>query len=772
MHEPERFRSSMFRRTLYHIVLLAIVSSIAAVLLHEFAVHNFASRGGFSPWIGLLFQIGLQALILAPFILYFLRHLRKNERRNCLALRRLSESEERYRTLVEGLPDAILIHSEGKIAYLNATGTQLASKISAGELIGKSIDHLIPPGYREQAMIYMNANYNGEGVGVQSLQFTDLDGQALDIEYVGLPMLYEGKPAALVVARNVTQRNRIHRELSQVQEQLHNVVHSVEAGLWSFEVAEQRMSFASDTLRKMLDCGDKDLTLALLLERIHPIDQPKLDTLYHKLLQGTTASADLTTVLKDGHHAIYRSNIVPVLDEQGALIRIDGVTLDISDRVEAERKIEFLAFHDELTGLPNRRMLKEKLQEAIGRAEHHKEAFAVVYMDLDRFKMVNDTMGHSSGDQLLIQVTRRIQEQLEDRDILARIGGDEFTFVVQVTEDKARLSSLLSTIQDRISQPFVIDGQEVSIGASIGVSLYPHDATDLDTLMNFADTALFFAKESRHRIRYYNRDELEFNHLKVQLSQEIKKALVNEEITIVYQPKFQLSDHRLVGAEALLRWNHPQLGQVSPGLFIPVAEENGMIHRIGDWVLRNVCEQIRCWSQQGHALPISVNLSVRQFWDEKIVQSIRSILEESGIRRDLLELEITESMAMDIDNALPLLHELNKLGLRISVDDFGTGYSSLNYLRKLPIHQLKIDQSFVKDITTNEADEAIVSTVITLAHNLRLRVIAEGVETKEQVTRLNRLGCDEAQGYYFHRPLTLEQFNALLILENRNEHTG
>lgn len=772
MNEPNRFQSSMFRRTLCHILLLVVVFTIIAVFLHENLLHNLTSRGGLTQWVGLVLQMGLQALILAPFIFYFFKHLRKQEQSNFKSLKQLSESEERYRTLVEGLPDAILIHSEGKIAYLNEAGTRLASKISAAELIGKSIDHLIPPGYMEQAMLHMNANYSGEGLGVQVLQFTDLEGQVLDLEYVGLPMLYKGKPAALVVVRNVTQRNRIHRELNQVQEQLHNVVHSVEAGIWSFEIADRRMSFVSDTFRKMMDYGDEGMTLPLLQERIHPADHPKLDSLYRKLYQGLAASADLTTVLKDGIQAIYRFNLVPVLDEQGSLIRVDGVTFDISDRVEAERKIQFLAYHDELTGLPNRRMLKEKLQEAICYAEKHDESFIVVYMDLDRFKMVNDTMGHSSGDQLLIEVTRRIQRQLGENDILARIGGDEFAIVIQASENKARISSLLTTIQESIGQPFVIDGEEVIIGASLGVSLYPQDATDPDTLMNFADTALFFAKESRHRIRYYSRDELEFNHLKVQLSQEIKKALANEEFSIVYQPKFQLSDHRLVGAEALLRWNHPQLGQVSPALFIPVAEENGMIHRIGDWVLREVCEQIRCWSEQGDALPISVNLSVRQFWDEKIVQSIRSVLEESGIDRDLLELEITESMAMDIDNALPLLHELNKLGLRISVDDFGTGYSSLNYLRKLPIHQLKIDQSFVKDITTNEADEAIVSTVITLAHNLRLRVIAEGVETKAQVARLSRLGCDEAQGYYFHKPLSLEQFHILLAENNRSEQTG
>lgn len=441
------------------------------------------------------------------------------------------------------------------------------------------------------------------------------------------------------------------------------------------------------------------------------------------------------------------------------LVGVYFIARDVTENKRSARQIHFLAYHDELTGLPNRRQFMERMQEA-GLARDDRSSLVVLYMNIDRFKAINDTIGHANGDLLLSQLAERLKRlaALPPDTVAARMDGDRFALLVSGTNNLWDVEAAASRLAKEVGRPFLIREHTVHMTASVGVAMQAGSRIDHEALLKHAETALAYAKKSGG-IAIYDPSMNEAIAQKLEIEMGLRQALERDEFMVCYQPQIDLASGNMIGVEALVRWRHPEKGLVSPALFIPVAEETGLINPIGEWVIRTACRQNKAWQSAGLApIVMSVNLSIRQFEQRHLADSIRNILTETGLPPRYFELEITESMAMDVDRAIQTLIELKALGVQISMDDFGTGYSSLSYLRNFPIDKLKIDQSFVRDIGADNDSAAIVASIVAMAHHLNMRVIAEGVETREQVEFLRTLRCDSLQGYYCSKPLTAAEF--------------
>ncbi|OZI58030.1 putative bifunctional diguanylate cyclase/phosphodiesterase [Bordetella genomosp. 1] len=454
--------------------------------------------------------------------------------------------------------------------------------------------------------------------------------------------------------------------------------------------------------------------------------------------------------------------VVAVLDT-----RLEARTSALaSSLAEANQELVHMALHDALTQLPNRALLEERLKQAIGRARDNRGHFAVLFLDLDGFKAVNDAYGHQAGDLLLQVLAERIKEGLRAQDCVARLGGDEFVVVADVVEptDAANLAERLI---DLLGRPAEVLGQEVTVAASVGIAIYPNDASEHHTLLTQADAAMYHAKRlgSGRRYSFFEPSMNEDAREQLQLLQDLRQARARGEFELYYQPKFVAPAGPIVGAEALLRWNHPQRGLIAPGVFIPIAERTGLIFSIGEWVLDEACRQMREWRTAGHTdWTVAVNLSALQFSQVDLVDSIRGTLERYDLPPACLAIEITETTAMrDAEASLAVLRELSDLGVSISIDDFGTGYSSLLYLKRLPASELKIDRGFISQLEHDQEDAAIVSAIIALGQKLNLKIVAEGVETAAQQHFLTELGCDSLQGFLLGKPMPARQFHDAAI---------
>ncbi|HYD97004.1 MAG TPA: EAL domain-containing protein [Noviherbaspirillum sp.] len=439
----------------------------------------------------------------------------------------------------------------------------------------------------------------------------------------------------------------------------------------------------------------------------------------------------------------------------------EGTVVDITVRKAYEETIRYQATHDALTGLPNRNLLSDRLQQAMHQAQRDGSIVAVAFIDLDHFKFVNDSLGHQTGDELLKVVSARLTSCLRATDTVARQGGDEFVVVLGSQRSIEAVTDTVRRLIALVAEPWSINGIELQVTCSAGISLYPADGQDARMLLRHADSAMYKAKElGRNHFEYFAAEMNLHATARLEMLHHLRHAIANNEFVLHYQPKVDLASGRVVGAEALIRWCSPARGLVPPAAFIPLAEESGMIIAIGEWVLRTACAQNVAWQQCGYpAIPVSVNLSPRQLARADVVELVAAALRESGLAPHCLELEITESVVMrDVDQSLATLRKLKELGVKASIDDFGTGYSSLNYLKRFPVDTLKIDRSFVSDVATDQDDAAIVKAVISLAHILNLRVVAEGVEAEEQRLFLLENGCDEVQGYLFGKPVPFDAF--------------
>ncbi|MGY4800306.1 two-component system response regulator [Teichococcus aerofrigidensis] len=454
----------------------------------------------------------------------------------------------------------------------------------------------------------------------------------------------------------------------------------------------------------------------------------------------------------------------PLRDSAGQVVTVLTTSLDVTDRKMAERRLSHMAHHDALTGLPNRIFLSERLRHELARGRNSGHAFALLFLDLDRFKSVNDALGHHLGDQLLQEVARRLQQSVRPEDTVSRLGGDEFAILQAGISGPEDAAALAARIVESLSAPFACDGQVLSTSASLGITLSPRDGRDAAGLLRNADLAMYRAKaEGRNGWRFFAAAMDERAREAMRVERDLRLGLERDEFVLHYQPQISLRTHRIVGAEALLRWRRGGGALVSPGVFLPVAEETGLIGPINEWVLREACRQAAAWARAGRPLRIGVNLSPIQFRRQDVGQIVRRALAETGLDPALLELELTEGILMEqaVESAV-MLQELRQLGVCVSVDDFGTGYSSLNYVKSFPVDRLKIDQSFVRGMVSDPNDAAIVRTIVALGHSLRLSVVAEGVETAEQLARLSQENCDEVQGYYFSPPIPAEALSRLL----------
>jgi diguanylate cyclase (GGDEF)-like protein len=454
-----------------------------------------------------------------------------------------------------------------------------------------------------------------------------------------------------------------------------------------------------------------------------------------------------------------------VYDSSGRLLGRRGSNSDITTRHRTEQKLDFITHRDTLTGLANRSLFRELLKRAIEHAEQTQDRFALLFIDLDNFKTINESLGHSLGDLLIIAVSRRLQGLLPDNSTLARLGADEFNLILDEDPNQPGIDLSVQHLLDGLNKPFTIDGNPVYIGASIGVALYPTDGQDSETLQSHAESALHQAKQQgRGLLRFFSPEMSRRARERLRLEAELRHAIEHDELLLYYQPQIDLRSGEIVGLEALVRWRHPQRGLVPPGEFIPLAEESGLVVELGAWVLCRACRQIQTWLKVGLApCQTAVNVSAVQLSRGNLVDHVRATLRETGIPPERLELEITESFVMaDRDQSFKSLAGLRELGVQMSIDDFGTGYSSLAYLQQIAVQKLKIDLSFVRDVTTNSGNASIVRAIIALGHSLGLDVLAEGVESPEQAEYLRALGCDKIQGYLISRPLPVDEITAFL----------
>ncbi|MGD8189158.1 putative bifunctional diguanylate cyclase/phosphodiesterase [Brevibacillus ginsengisoli] len=495
------------------------------------------------------------------------------------------------------------------------------------------------------------------------------------------------------------------------------------------------------------------LTFAVLEDR---------DLVYRKLLSGIESPYEVKGLRKD-QSEFYVEIVGKVIDYNGSQARVTAIR-DVTARKEAEHQIHHMAYHDDLTNLSNRKRFLETLGIAVSEAEENGTELAVMFLDLDRFKVINDSFGHYAGDQLLKIIANRLRCAVTDEATIARLGGDEFTILLPRIDGEEQVERIAHSILDGISQPVEVAGRELTISVSIGICRYPLGGRDGEELMKNADTAMYRAKEKgRNNYQFYTKEMNEQAYERLALEQDLRKAIDRNELLLHYQPQVDMGTGQIVGVEALLRWKHPIYGMVSPARFIPLAEETQLIISIGEWVLQTACRQNKRWQKAGYQLKVAVNLSASQFQHGNLISMVSEVLRESQLEPQYLELEITESIAMkDVDRVIETLNQLTQLGIVISIDDFGTGYSSMNYLKHFPINRLKIDQSFVHDITTDLQDAAIADSIIAMAHSLGLKVIAEGVETADQLEHLRRKKCDEIQGFYLSRPLSADDLEELL----------
>ncbi|HUX90394.1 MAG TPA: EAL domain-containing protein [Gallionellaceae bacterium] len=485
-------------------------------------------------------------------------------------------------------------------------------------------------------------------------------------------------------------------------------------------------------------------------------DKQFYDTMWNSILETGHWTGEIWNRRKNGDIYPEWLNISAIKDGRGEVTHHVAVFSDISAMKESESKLKHLAHHDPLTGLPNRLLLNAHMHQSMAHARRNSTMVAVMFLDLDKFKIINDTLGHPIGDLLLQEVAQRLTACLREEDTVSRLGGDEFVILLEELQDTLFASTVAKKINAALSEKFILEQYEIFISCSIGISIFPNDGDDMTALFKNADSALYRCKErGRNNYQYYTEDLSKRAMERLLMENDLRYALERNELVIHYQPQVDLYNGNIIGMEALLRWQHPKHGLMPPVSFIPLAEETGLIHPIGEWVLRTACTRLQAWMEDG--LPkarISVNLSLVQFTHNNLAETVAAVLRDSKLPPECLELELTESMIMqDAESTIVILHKIKALGVKIAIDDFGTGYSSLSYLKRLPIDRIKIDQSFVRNITSDPADAAVSQAIISMSHSLNLSTIAEGVETEEQLEFLRSRNCNEIQGFHFSRPV-------------------
>ncbi|MGA2372049.1 MAG: EAL domain-containing protein [Candidatus Korobacteraceae bacterium] len=533
-------------------------------------------------------------------------------------------------------------------------------------------------------------------------------------------------------------------------------------GAWNCNLTENRVTCSEEVCDIFnITPAEGDGTLDALLSRIHPEDRERvLDGISKSAADKASAGINCRILRPDGTVAFIYIQVDAAHERNGDPLNVFGTMQDITESKNTAQ-VRYLAYYDALTGLPNRALLQDRITQVLAIARRHREKAALLFLDLDRFKTINDSLGHSIGDLVLKEVARQLNSCAREEDTVARLGGDEFVVLMTSLTDIADVAVAANRITEALRVESSVQGHLVRISCSLGISIFPDHGTDSETLLKSADAAMYCAKEAgRDNFQFFTQDMNVQAVERLALESGLRLALEKKELFLVYEPQVDLATGNIIGGEALLRWRHPELCLILPNKFIPIAENSGLIISIGQWVLRTACAQARQWQDEGLLpLPVAVNVSAVQFRQRDFSELVARVLRETGLAPQYLELELTESVLLSNVNAtLSVLQELKEMGVKLSIDDFGTGYSSLSYLRQLPVHKLKIDQSFVQNMTVNAPDAAVVAAIISMARSLHLKVIAEGVEREEQMLFLRANNCDEVQGYYFSPPLAAADF--------------
>lgn len=553
------------------------------------------------------------------------------------------------------------------------------------------------------------------------------------------------------------------RELEESQQRYKSLFEQNSSAIYSLDL-EGKITSINSACEKLTGYSSTEV-LGTPVSDLLDIKSKKLSHLYfNRVINGGSQNFEISFTTKHKIRLELEVTAVPIIVDN-MVIGMYVIIKDITENKKSRQKIHHMAFHDSLTGLPNRRLFQNTLEELLSDSENTSLRTAVMYIDLDRFKGVNDTLGHEMGDLLLVAVSTRLKNCLRNTDLIARQGGDEFTVLLPNLTSKADAAKVAEKIINALNEPFLINEQELAISSSIGIAIFPDDGKDSVTLMKNADAAMYRVKEEgKNGYQLYTPEMNQIASKKFMLEKSLKQAIKQNELLLYYQPQIDVRSNKIIGTEALVRWKHPELGLISPGEFIPLAEETGLILPMSEWILKTACSQMKLWLEKGYELPkMAVNISPKQFQLNNFIEIISGILKDTGLKGEYLDLEITESIAMQNENeVISKILELRHMGSTVSIDDFGTGYSSLSYLKKFPITTLKIAQQFVSEIKGDSDEEAIVSAIIAMAKNLNLNIIAEGVETEAHIKFLSNQKCHNMQGYFFNRPMPAEEFEKVL----------
>jgi len=667
-----------------------------------------------------------------------------------------TEGEDReFRHLIELAPDLICICRENLIEMINPAGANMLGIADRSKLVGRPVLDFVTDDCRD-----MMAGDVGRLTAAKlrvPLTFQRPDGITVEAEVAALP--YQdptdtGSPAVMLMARDVTERNRALMTMAAQEEHLRKIMDTVVEGIIAIDEAGviESANPAADAIFErrqgnLIGVHVDDVIIGLDMSDEAGFGKPREIT--GRRGNGAEFPAEISiSVMRDGQRRVYI-----------------GALHDITDRRRAQERLEFMATRDPLTRLPNRNLFQERLTMAIQRAEASDGMVAVLLVDLDNFKNVNDVFGHLVGDQLLCAASSRLVDSVGPEETVARLSGDEFNVLLENLDDSRSVQAVADDILRAMALPFQINGNEIYMSASLGVAVYPEDAGSMAELIRNVDTAAHHAKRAgRARVQFYTRQLSDEVLRRVAIANDLRRAVEGDELTLLYQPKVDLSEQRIVGCEALLRWTSPRLGPVSPDEFIPVAEETAMIVPIGEWVLRAACRQAAAWQRAGlPAIHVGVNLSAQQFLLGDLADGVMATLGECNLAPEFLDLELTESMLIENpEQTIATLHRLKSAGVSISMDDFGTGYSSLSYLTRFPLDSLKVDRAFVTNLPDDRDSVAIVRAIVSMAKNLGLNIVAEGLETEQQVGFLHGLGCHVGQGYLFSRPLPADAFEQLV----------